>query len=131
MEEPPPFGGERQHALTEGQAILQAMQKMQRSQMAIWKEIQTERAVRRREQGDREDPERSHGSGSAPLPIDNAYFLTREDISQILLEARRIEDSFYADVRLPYLEVVAQKLYPANYVSPMFPKLDGKTGNAS
>jgi hypothetical protein len=45
------------------------------------------------------------------------------------LEARRIEDSPYVDVRPLYPEVVAQKPYPANYISPMFPKYDGRTGN--
>jgi hypothetical protein len=46
------------------------------------------------------------------------------------LEARRIEDSSYVDVWPPYPEVVAQKPYPANYISPMFLKYDGRTANA-
>jgi hypothetical protein len=66
--------------------------------MAIWEEIQAERTERRREPEDREEPKRSHGSESAPLVVNHAQYLTQEDISQILLEARRTEDSSYADV---------------------------------
>jgi|UniRef100_A0A2N9HXP2 hypothetical protein len=36
----------------------------------------------------------------------------------------------YTDVRPPYPEAVARKPYPDNYVSLVFPRYDGKIGNA-
>ena len=36
----------------------------------------------------------------------------------------------YTDVRPPYPEAVARKPYPDNYVSFVFPRYDGKIGNA-
>ena len=52
--------------------------------------------------------------------------MTREDITAILLEAKEVE----IDMRPPYLEEMARKPYPTNYIPPIFPKYDDVVGNA-
>ena len=47
-------------------------------------------------------------------------YLTKKDITSILLEARKVESLAYT--RPPYPEEMAKKPYPANYTPPIFPK---------
>ncbi|KAK9986904.1 hypothetical protein SO802_031855 [Lithocarpus litseifolius] len=56
-------------------------------------------------------------------------YLTKEDISIILFEAKKIDSTIYVDTRPPYPEEVAGKPYPVNYTH-IFPKYDGMPGNA-
>ena len=57
-------------------------------------------------------------------------YLTREDISAILLEAKKAKSFAYIDTRPPYPKEMARKPYPTNYTPPIFPKYDGMVGNA-
>jgi len=41
-----------------------------------------------------------------------------------------VKSSAYIDTRPPYLEEMARKPYPTNYMPPIFPKYDGMIGNA-
>lgn len=56
--------------------------------------------------------------------------MTREDISDILFEAKKMESVVYVDIRPSYPVEIARKPYPANYTLPIFPKYDGMTGSA-
>ena len=56
--------------------------------------------------------------------------MTREDITTILFEAKKVESAIYIDTKPPYSEEVASKPYPTNYTPPIFPKYDGMAGNA-
>ena len=56
-------------------------------------------------------------------------YLSNEDISTILLKAKKVESTIYVDIRPPYFEEVARKPYPVNY-TPIIPKYDGIIGNA-
>nr|POE69454.1 hypothetical protein CFP56_34039 [Quercus suber] len=57
-------------------------------------------------------------------------YLTKEDISAILFETKKLESVVYIDTRPPYLEEIAGRPYPANYTPPIFPKYNDMTGNA-
>ena len=57
-------------------------------------------------------------------------YLTREDITTILFEAKKVESAIYIDTMPPYSEEVASKPYPTNYTPLIFPKYDGMAGNA-
>ena len=52
-------------------------------------------------------------------------YLTKEDISAILFETKKVESTVYIDTRHPYSKEVAGKPYIANYTPPIFPKYDG------
>ena len=56
--------------------------------------------------------------------------MTKEDISAILFEAKKLESAVYVDTRPPYPEEIAGRSYPANYTPPIFPKYEGMIENA-
>ena len=58
-----------------------------------------------------------------------SLYLTKEDISAILFEAKKAESTIYIDTRPFYSEEVVSKPYPANYTPSIFPKCDGMAGN--
>ena len=56
-------------------------------------------------------------------------YLTKEDITAILFEAKKAKSTIYIDTRPLYFEEVVSKPYPANYTPPIFPKCDGMARN--
>lgn len=56
--------------------------------------------------------------------------MTKEDISTISFEAKKLESTVYIDTRPSYPEEVAGRPYPANYTLPIFSKYDSMIGNA-
>ena len=56
--------------------------------------------------------------------------MTRENISAILFEAKKLESDVYVDSRPPYPKEIAERPCLANYTPPIFPKYDSMTGNA-
>ena len=67
---------------------------------------------------------------SSPTRSRESPYLTKEDITAILFEAKKVGSTIYIDTRPPYSEEVVGKPYPANYTPPIFPKYDGMAGNA-
>ena len=103
----------------ENKNIVTAIKDLQRFQAAMWAEFQSLR------QGTFIPQATQGGQGPRESP-----YLTREDITTILFEAKKVESAIYIDTMPPYSEEVASKPYPTNYTPPIFPKYDGMAGNA-
>ena len=56
-------------------------------------------------------------------------YLTKEDITAILFEAKKVENTIYIDTRPLYSKEVVGKPYPANCTPLNFPKYDDMVGN--
>ena len=56
-------------------------------------------------------------------------YLTKEDITTILFEAKKVENTIYIDTRPLYSKEVVGKPYPANCTPLNFPKYDDMVGN--
>nr|POF01938.1 hypothetical protein CFP56_06391 [Quercus suber] len=103
----------------ENRNIVTAIEDLQRSQAAMWAEFQSLR------QGTFIPQATQGGQGPRGSP-----YLTREDITAILFEAKKVENTVYIDTKPPYSKEISSKPYLANYTPPTFPKYDGMAGNA-
>ena len=99
--------------------IVIANEDLQCSQAAMWVEFQAPR----QEMFIPQPPQGCQGPRGSP-------YLTKEDISAILFETKKVGSTVYIDTRPPYSEEVVGKPYPTNYTPPIFPKYDGMAGNA-
>ena len=101
----------------ENRNIMAAIEDLQCSQAVLWAEFQS----LRQETAIPQAPQGGQGQGSP--------YLSKEDISAILFEVKKLESAIYIDTRPLYLEEIARRPYLANYTFPIFSKYDGIAGN--